>query len=156
MPTTMKTCHKQTRKEAREADMEDHGSHHPLQNQNLQGTLSMLMLRDLIPTGLPQIQDRNPDPDLDSKNILHLILRILVQNHINYQPTKHEGSRSSVNHPVPFPVSASPQHNSFPDVENKNLDGLMYSQLQDDLEFKTRSEVKKFWMITGMKEMVQF
>jgi hypothetical protein len=82
MPTTVKTCHKQTRKDAREADLKAQGGHRPL--QNLQGALTMLMLRDLIPTGLPQIQDLNPpDPDLDLKHILQLILHILVQNHLN-------------------------------------------------------------------------
>jgi hypothetical protein len=58
MLTTVKTCHKQTRKDTREADLKDHRVHRPL--QNLQGTLNMLMLRDLIPTGLPVIQDLNP------------------------------------------------------------------------------------------------
>ncbi|OQU85068.1 serine/arginine-rich splicing factor 4-like isoform X2 [Sorghum bicolor] len=58
------------------------------------------------------------------------------------QPAQHEGSRSNINHPVPFSVSASPQHKSSPDIENKNLVGLMNSQLEDNLEFRTRSEVK--------------
>ncbi|CAN6238329.1 unnamed protein product [Urochloa humidicola] len=58
------------------------------------------------------------------------------------QPTQHEGSRSNVNHPVPFSVTASPQQKSSPDVEDKNLDGLMNSPLEDNLEFRTRSEAK--------------
>ncbi|CAN6231864.1 unnamed protein product [Urochloa humidicola] len=58
------------------------------------------------------------------------------------QPTQHEGSRSNINHPVPFSVSASPQQKASPDIEDKNLDGLMNSPLEDNLEFRTRSEVK--------------
>ena len=58
------------------------------------------------------------------------------------QPTEQEGSRSNINHPVPFSVSASPQHKSSSDVENKNLDGMTNSPLEDNLEFRTRSEVK--------------
>ncbi|CAN6272930.1 unnamed protein product [Urochloa humidicola] len=58
------------------------------------------------------------------------------------QPTQHEGSRSNVNHDVPFSVSASPQQKSSPDIEDKRLDGLMNSPLENNLEFRTRSEVK--------------
>lgn len=54
----------------------------------------------------------------------------------------HEGSRSNINHPVPFSASASPEHKSSPYVENKNVDGLMNSRLQGNVESRTRSEVK--------------
>ncbi|XP_062219235.1 uncharacterized protein LOC133919042 [Phragmites australis] len=57
------------------------------------------------------------------------------------QPTQCEGSRSNMNHPVPFSLSASPQHKSSSAVENKNLDGLMNSPLEGNLDC-TRSEVK--------------
>ncbi|KAF8686641.1 hypothetical protein HU200_043468 [Digitaria exilis] len=59
----------------------------------------------------------------------------------SFQPTQHEGSRSNTNHHVPFLVSASPQHKSSPDVENKNLDDLMNSPLEDNLEVRARCEV---------------
>ncbi|CAL4969001.1 unnamed protein product [Urochloa decumbens] len=58
------------------------------------------------------------------------------------QPTQREGPRSNIKRHVPFSVSASPQHKSSPDVEDKNLDGLMNSPLEDNVEFRTRSEVK--------------
>jgi hypothetical protein len=82
MLTAMKTYHKIIRKHTREADLKSHVDHPPI--PNLQVTLTMIMLRDLIQIGLPQIQDLDlPDPGLDLEHILHLILLILVQSQLS-------------------------------------------------------------------------
>lgn len=58
------------------------------------------------------------------------------------QPTQPGGSRSNINHPVPFSTSAPPQHKSSSDIENKNPDGLMNSYLEDNSGFRTTPEIK--------------
>lgn len=62
--------------------------------------------------------------------------------HSSSKSTQHEGSRSNINHPLPFSLSASPQHESSPDVEDKNLEGLMNYHLEDNSEFRTRFKLK--------------
>jgi hypothetical protein len=93
MPTAVKTCHKPIRKHTREADLKGHVDQALL---NLQGTLTMIMLRDLIPTVLPQIQDLGRDPGLDSEHILHHILHILVQNQLNQLSRKDQDQISII------------------------------------------------------------
>jgi hypothetical protein len=58
------------------------------------------------------------------------------------QPTQPGGSRSNINHPVPFLTAAPPQHKSSSDVENKNPDGLMKSHLEDNSGFRMTPEIK--------------
>ncbi|GJN21231.1 hypothetical protein PR202_gb08692 [Eleusine coracana subsp. coracana] len=126
MTTAVKLCDKPQREHIREAGLKGHVGHPCL--LNLQNILIRIILGDLIRTGLPQIQDVD----------LHLILHILVQNHL--KPTQREGSRSNINKPVPFSTSAPPQHKSSPDVGNKNPDGLVTSPLEDKSDFRTTPE----------------
>ncbi|KAL6634223.1 hypothetical protein ACP70R_026894 [Stipagrostis hirtigluma subsp. patula] len=59
------------------------------------------------------------------------------------QPTQREGSRSNINRPVTSSVPASPKHKSPPALEDRNLDDLMDSPLEDNLDFRTRSESRQ-------------
>ncbi|RCV06683.1 hypothetical protein SETIT_1G182600v2 [Setaria italica] len=129
MPQTNKEAHKRSRSErSRGSSPNSEPSSHS-HHDNVKGSHSNRTSSD----------SRSRSPRSQSRFRAH---SPSYSAHSSSKSTQHEGSRSNINHPVPFSVSASPQHKSSPDVENKNLEGLMNSRLEDNLEFRTRSKVK--------------